>query len=248
MMLHLYYFPTDGESIAWLESNPAGDVKRFYPHAEHVCAIPDQYAPRTQAEWEWLAREMGICHAENYEFKTSTAPNMKEKVFIIIGLPTHGKTEVAKGINYATKLRRSSCSGRIFAYLAAEIMTQTGKDLNTVWAELKAANKESIRPKLIALGDYLVSSEPARLVTELVAEGVRIVDGVRRKEELKLAREILTKKGFDVEVWWVKRVPEPTFVPDNTDVTEADADMVIENDTATVEELWAWIKDFLTSR
>ena len=160
-------------------------------------------------------------------FMTATAT--QETLFLIGGAPEVGKTTFRKLMSEYTELPGGSCSDVVYAIMA----TRTGKTVE----ELRAMPKSELRPKLVELGNAICDADPAYLVRYLYERGVRIVDGIRRKEELAA----VLKEFSCVGVWIVN--PRAAVVTDNTELTAADFPIVIQND-GTVDELALKVADF----
>jgi len=179
---------------------------------------------------------------------------MSNQQVVIIGPPHHGKTEVRKYICEVTGWFGASTSDAIYALLAHSLGCEE--------SELRAKPKEEVRPKLIEFGDYLCMAGELKLLTPgekeaqyyrgpsalsraLFHAGVRVSDGIRRRLELKDLRDKLEWLGVPLVVIWVERPGHPT-VKDNTEVTSADADVVIVND-GSLDDLRSKVKAWLDS-
>jgi len=168
-------------------------------------------------------------------------------LYIFIGPPQHGKTTARRVFSELTGLPGASCSDVIFALLA--------RHTGTPEPELRAADKEVLRPKLIEFGDYLCGSigklelvgeptpearphtealyrGPSALVRALFHAGFRVIDGVRRRLELRDVRDRLEWLGLRTIVVWVERPGAPP-IKDNTELSREDADVVIVNSGST---------------
>jgi len=143
------------------------------------------------------------------------------RYFFIIGLPQHGKTTTSKILEKLLGVASGSTSDYVYQALAL-------KRGVTVEA-LRRIPKESLRPELVVTGDAICAINPTGLVEGLIGQGVTVIDGVRRKAELAACAYKLKKDGHQVMVWWIEnpRVPK---IPDNTEVTQEDAQKVIQND------------------
>lgn len=155
-----------------------------------------------------------------------------ELVYALAGYPGHGKTTISKALERATSLPRGSTSDIIYPALAEEMVANgEASCAASALAELKIRPKEEIRSRLVATGDRLTKSDPSYLLRTLVKDhGCRAVDGVRRVEEFREARQLLEKEGLFIVLFWIKRSPEPARIYDNTTLTEEDADAVIINE------------------
>lgn len=159
---------------------------------------------------------------------------MKPKLYLIIGLAKHGKTEVGKAIARAFHLEFGDTSEIVYRSLADRLAdTTVYKALSTSPTEiemyLRSAPKELIRPLLIQEGDRLCASTPSALTLGLVNRGCRVVAGIRRRSEFLHAIGVLQFQ-YDIHVWWVQRYPAPPAVPDNTEVRISDAHYLFVND------------------
>lgn len=154
---------------------------------------------------------------------------MGQPVFIIIGHPQNGKTEVGKALEQLTGLPRGSTSDTIYESLAQN----SGVPVDV----LRSIPKEELRPQLIAEGDRLAAADITSLAWPLIAKGVRIIDGVRRKAELTAIKMRCGMNDFKPVIWWIQRVPIVSRIKDNTEVISTDAQAVFINDGKTVEEL-----------
>jgi hypothetical protein len=93
-----------------------------------------------------------------------------------------------------TGLPWGDCSGIIYQELA--------RRENTTIPELKARDKNVLRAALIATGDDLCASNPAYLADALIEQGVRIISGVRKADEIQ---QILAKHSdFNIVHLWVE--------------------------------------------
>lgn len=190
--------------------------------------------------------------------KTPAKAPVNLPFFIFIGPPHHGKTEARKIFCELTGLRGGSTSDVIYALLATEWKTTSD--------ELKAKPKEEIRPKLIEFGDYLCGNIgrpklvdgnegglgddrqvyrcPSALVRVLFHLGCQVVDGVRRRLELRETIDRLTWLGVPAITVWIERPGHPT-VKDNTELTADDADVTLVNDgdlEAFRQKIREWIE------
>lgn len=164
-------------------------------------------------------------------------------VFLVIGEPQNGKSEVRKTISGLTSLKGASCSDVIYEKLA--------EHEGTTVESLKIQPKESVRPRLIALGDWLCGKggpeaahayprlasfrrHPSALVMTLFESGHRIIDGIRRREELGAAIEMIASAGHQPAVLFVDR-PGINRVPDNTEHLRDMADVTIVNNGSKLD-------------
>lgn len=175
-------------------------------------------------------------------------------VVLFIGPPRHGKTTARKILSELISQPGASCSDVIYPLLA--------KHLKMTEAELRAMEKEEARPMLVEFGDYLCGQthqlsvvpggtpnegtyfrSPSTLFRSLYLTGIRLIDGVRRREELDEIRQILRWMNVPLVVFWVER-PKAPATGDNTAVTAKDADAMLLNDgtpTQLKEKLQTWL-------
>ncbi len=176
---------------------------------------------------------------------------MQPPVIIVIGPPHHGKTEARKILAELTFLKGESTSTIIYSFLAHR------RKMDIV--ELQKTPKELLRPELIEAGDYLVGKIdrialdavdpeidslvyriPSALIRTLYLSGFNVIDGVRRKTELKDAVDHLTWNGVRSVVIWIER-PGVEKIVDNTELTQEDATDVVYND-GTLDDLKTQLK------
>jgi hypothetical protein len=176
-------------------------------------------------------------------------------VVLFIGPPRHGKTTARKILSELINQPGASCSDVIYPLLA--------KHLKMTESELRAMDKEEARPMLVEFGDYLCGKvetlsvvpggtpgpgvyfrSPSTLFRSLYLMGIRLIDGVRRKEELDEIRQVLRWLNVPLVVFWVERPGSPP-TDDNTAVTASDADITVLNDGTPTElklKLQTWIE------
>ena len=170
---------------------------------------------------------------------------------MLVGEAQHGKTTVRQLITGATGFRGASCSDAIYETWSR--LSGQGVD------DLLRYPKEQIRPKLMALGDWMTGHgdfpqavlpevapaavrhflaegfrpEPAAFVRLNLRRGVRALDGIRRPNEFAQARDLIAEEGFNPVVVWVQtKRPIPSVKGDNFALKRADCrpDCVIDND------------------
>lgn len=114
---------------------------------------------------------------------------------LISGLPRHGKSTLAGMLSTFTGLPWADCSSVIYQELA--------KREDTTIKDLKLRDKNQLRASLIATGDDLCLSNPAYLADALIEQGIRIVSGVRKADEIEA---ILDKHSptFEILHLWVE--------------------------------------------
>lgn len=173
-------------------------------------------------------------------------------VFLFLGPARHGKTTARKHFAELTGIPGASCSDVIYPLLADY--------LDITEEELRNMPKEEARPKLIEFGDWLCGKRdnvsfsdkplsetmyrgPSSLVRALYLSGIRVIDGVRRREELWDASRIFDWLNVPLMVFWVER-PGADQIQDNTEVTVEDADVTLLNDS-TPEHLKEKVKAWL---
>ena len=183
---------------------------------------------------------------------------VQNPLFVFIGHPHHGKTTARKMFSELTGFAGGSCSDVIFAILS--------RHLGVPEAELRAADKEQLRPKLVEFGNFLCGDigtlklvdsappgvenktaqlyrGPSSLVRVLFHVGCRVIDGVRRRLELNDVRNRMEWLGIPVVVFWVERPGEPVL-QDNTELSKEDADIVLLND-GTPADLRQKVQDWV---
>lgn len=135
----------------------------------------------------------------------------------------------------------------------------------TTISDLRALPKEEFRAELIEAGDYLVGAldtlkapplddaldkivwrMPSTLVRTLYMAGYNVVDGVRRHEELTHTISHLAWNGVRALTLWIEK-PDGPKIPDNTELTAADADEAVLND-GTLEQLREKLQAVLVKR
>jgi predicted NAD-dependent protein-ADP-ribosyltransferase YbiA (DUF1768 family) len=130
---------------------------------------------------------------------------------LIAGLPTHGKSHVARMLG--KMLEEKWCN-------TSDLIREEAENMRP---EYKFGDKEPIRKFLIEVGDMLCAENPGAIIEELFGRGNKIIAGLRKPEELK---SVLYLNPF---VIWVDRPGYPT-VEDNTKISAAYADFVLVND------------------
>ena len=168
-------------------------------------------------------------------------------VFFVVGPAGHGKTTARELLCEITHgLKGASCSDIIYHFLAVR--------RNVSVELLKQIPKEELRPALIAAGDYLtgqigtlqevaenteIDSQiyrvPSILIRTLYLNGHNIIDGVRRRLELKDAFSHLEWNGVRHLTIHVEN-PNGPKINDNAEDLKEFADECIWND-GTREEL-----------
>ena len=142
------------------------------------------------------------------------------KHYIIIGKPRHGKTTTAEELARITGNRSGSTSNRVYEIYAQQV----GKSVD----EVKKLDKETIRPILSKIGNEFCKDNPTALVDSLLNQGIKIIDGVRRKKEFETVCAHFAKNNIEFIVIWVENPNKPDIV-DNTEVQKEDADIIIWN-------------------
>ena len=143
---------------------------------------------------------------------------MKEIVFLIIGPARAGKTTFANFLSETTGLKATGTSQVVYEIIAA------ARDCTV--EDLLQIPKEELRPTLIKTADYICDIHPDTLSLKLLNDGYRIIDGIRRQEELGFLR---CQPNYDVFTIYIDRDPQYT-VPDNFDIKKEWANQIIEND------------------
>lgn len=142
---------------------------------------------------------------------------MSQPLFLIAGFPKSGKTEFGLAMSKVTGLLSGSPSDIIYEVLAEKFR-------QTV-VELQAINKEVLRPRLIETGNEITNFNRAELIDRLVARGVLIISGVRKKAEIAVAQD----KYPGLILIWVSR-PGNDIILDGTDLESSDCNYEVIND------------------
>lgn len=140
--------------------------------------------------------------------------------FFIIGPPQNGKTTIANYISKKLGLKYASTSSIVYRELARS----KGLSLEQTYK----LPKEQIRPELVVVADKMCDADATVLVDGLVKDGANIIDGIRRKFELRKSVEKLTLQGHKVHVWYVVD-NRKALIKDNTEIDGTDADIIILN-------------------
>jgi len=183
-------------------------------------------------------------------------PAGQPPLIVFIGPSGHGKSTARKLFcELVPHFKGASCSDVVYALLSQHLgVTET---------ELRATDKEELRPKLVEFGDYLCAARhdleltktatgprpdlyrgPSALVRVLFHAGVRVVDGIRRRLELQEVRERMEWFGIRTLVIWIEDPRKPEIGGDNLSLTKDDAEWVILNDGTPAElreKIKAWI-------
>ena len=192
-------------------------------------------------------------------------------VILICGPAGHGKTTAREILARIMQLRGGSCSDVVYAYLA-RIQGAKAEETAAKIAELRAQDKEALRPTLMKIGNWLCgdvgnlkedtslvyaeNSEahkdddlyrvPSSLVRMLVHNSYNVIDGIRRKLELQHAVDHLEWNGVRVLTIYVSRPGGPK-VHDNTEDLSLLCDEQVLND-GTVEDLEKKLIEILVRR
>lgn len=148
----------------------------------------------------------------------------KHKLYLVGGLPQHGKSTVASFLSSLSNLRSGNTSDVIYS----EASLETGIPEQ----DLRSWPKQGLRGKLVETGDRLCKDDPAFLIKKLAESGVQVITGLRKPAELESIRDFAT-----VVVIWVIR-PGSKLIQDNTLLTSDCADHIILND-GTLDSLYA---------
>jgi hypothetical protein len=139
---------------------------------------------------------------------------MTKKITVVIGPARAGKTTFANWLSRQNGEKTGGTSQIVYKLMA----NARGCPLE----ELYRVPKELLRPHLIKFADSLCDIYPDILSAGLLMEGITVIDGIRRREEL----EELARK-HDIEVYYVKR--DKGTVKDNFELVEDDADFIVDN-------------------
>lgn len=169
---------------------------------------------------------------------------------IIVGPARHGKTTLRRTLARVLGEKGGSCSD--FLYSIWSLIDQRGEEA------LRALPKEDSRPLLVALGDWLTTPaasglenfphhlfpgadmswfeasrlpkpSPSALIQAAYQSGIRVLDGVRRKQELDACLPYFSWFGEKPIVIWIEN-PRKELVPgDNLDIPPSCADEIVIN-------------------
>jgi len=139
-------------------------------------------------------------------------------VFIFIGWPKSGKKLAGQLFSHAARVTHAATSSIVYEELAKERGVRP-------W-ELESLEKDDLVPDLVRVGNALCANTPTALVAPLLKRGVRVISGVRRRVELRAARQHIRDCGLVPVIVWMDR---RGVVRDNTEVGIGDADWVIRN-------------------
>lgn len=177
------------------------------------------------------------------------------KTVFVIGPAQHGKTTVRKRLAQVLGVKGASCSD--FLYVLWSLL-ERGPGPGV----LKERPKEESRPKLVALGNWittdgdteadfpfeffpeadlfflrkLVSRHPGALIQAALRDGVRVLDGVRRRVELEAALPVISWFGEPPAIVWVEDPRKERIPQDNLDIPASVASHIVLND-GSLEEL-----------
>jgi len=101
----------------------------------------------------------------------------KGKMIIVVGRARSGKTSFSEMLSSILGLKTAGTSKIVYEVVA--------KARGCTVADLLALPKEEIRPTLIDVADFLCDGKVDVLSEMLYNRGYRILDGIRREEELK---------------------------------------------------------------
>lgn len=170
---------------------------------------------------------------------------------IVIGPATHGKSTLRGMLCEELDAKGGSCSDYIYALWAY----LDGKRSVEV---LRQMPKEEARQRLVALGDWLTTSSPTfcaqfpfhmfpgydpsvldrtglpkpnpgALIQGAFNDGVRVLDGVRRRRELEAALPFFAWFGVKPFIIWVEDPRKARNPEDNLDLGPQDAEMRVYN-------------------
>jgi hypothetical protein len=157
---------------------------------------------------------------------------MTNNIYVLTGMPRHGKSELAKAmVTRAPHLKAGATSSLVY-----EVLAKTeGLDPTADWHDvIPEPEQNEFRKRLVTLGDAMCDVYSPLLAVGLVERGISIIDGVRRKRELKAFRAYCKLHRLSCHVIWIHR-DHPT-VKDNTELGPYDADQLILN-SGTIEDL-----------
>lgn len=181
----------------------------------------------------------------------NTPATSRPPVFLLVGLPLHGKTTIRNLICEDTGAKGASCSDAI--YNAWSRLSGLPVD------DLVRRPKESVRHNLMGLGGWMVGQRdfpgddfpdvapdavqhfldggfrrgPTALIQVHLDNGVRALDGIRRPDEFVGAMGNIEREGFRPVVIWVETTRDTLHVKkDSFALTKelTKPEMVIQND------------------
>jgi len=178
-----------------------------------------------------------------------TEPTYPPYVLIIIGKPGSGKTTVADTAARAYGLKRGSTTLVTYAHVLSDLMTKTGLDQIEANKVLMALEKDKLREKLTEAHAEMLERIPSFFTDVLMRGGIAVIEGIYTQNELNGTKAFCAEHGIRCETWWIERDfgnQAPVYPP--WDVTPADADLTLENDTPTAQEMAQWVDNFIRTR
>lgn len=143
-----------------------------------------------------------------------------EPIILIAGKAGTGKTSVVADY-FGRKLEK------VVANTSDVIFEELAKDLGTTVEELTSRDKETIRPKLIEVGDRICEKSPDELLMILIGRGAGVIAGLRKKKEL----DAFSRRGIPFVTVWVRRDSAEEVV-DNLDLCDSDCSYVVDNSSS----------------
>lgn len=146
-------------------------------------------------------------------------------VVAVLGYPQHGKTTFSKLLSEFSGKPTGTTSQVIMGFLSEIDGKAYGKDWH---ASVDPSLHNEFRKRLVIVGDALAHLRPHIFSEVLYSQGCRIIDGIRRKEELQAWKTQLALEGKHLKIVWISR-PDIPVIADNTSVRASDADVEITN-------------------
>jgi dephospho-CoA kinase len=145
----------------------------------------------------------------------------EQELIVVIGKARTGKTTFANHLAEGLGVKAAGTSDVVYEAMA-KARNCTVEDLNNI-------PKEELRPQLITFADFLCSLYPSVLSEGLIRQGVVIIEGIRRVEELIE----LSMNHLVTHVYYMER---DAAIDDNFSIEKAESDHIIENN-GSLEDL-----------
>lgn len=132
-------------------------------------------------------------------------------VICLLGEPQAGKSSAAKIITELTGWKAGTCSTIIYNVLAKLEGLPQGN-----WHDVNPPeNHDSIREKLVRLGNAMSDEVPGIYPVGLLNQGCQVLDGIRRKEELAALEAHCEDYGIELIKVWISRDNRPALSDNN---------------------------------